>query len=729
MKQNNNIINESVSEDKYIPPKGKEFDDLETLWKVIPSNLVSSYARAFDRRLADGYTRNSNIYYGNGVYLNLNLDAALMTLHGGGYGDCILKVKLLGGFQDFLFFDRHLSIIANLCKKIYGLNANGKIPTVQEQLKMITGDDGIANTYATENARTFGRDYQKRIWNEGYMIRGIVYDWGGGHPVALPFNFGDVIACEAAENLSTWNETKSSVVSKLRNILDDKSRETQAKWIDTIPQMNMMNAKKDNVVPIRCAFDGCLYAPYESRNGYKNYNLVKIDEKNVVKPKPEFVFPKGIKFDDIPGLPDHDGIFYFSVEGIPFMGLINHPAINAPAFLFEPEDDYYPFDRINDAVEVMKRYKNVVEEGETSKNSLLEGFSPEMSAAEFISDGNNRNVFVCAHNYSVEGIFRKGFSRQFANANDFAQNRGALTYGDGQYGTPELSNAVNNLSKKTGNKPDGLKYGGVILKCVLIDGFNRFLILDEPMAKRTYGDKWQIFDQIDLLVKNPKDNQELKSFAAPYVNLSYRPDYNGRTNHIVFHMFDGGMPSYQRMNSFNKWTEFFRRNNIRGAVYHGQGDGFCFVCYNFSEVVPIAASYDDGRTWTSEMFDWNRTRDRLSIDADVAQKVGHKFKDVSKFVQKVTCNGKVFGITLVKTKDGKANCVFPDGTQISPFNFDYAPTISDDGEIEFEYKGIPFTGVISHETAGIPAFYFEPDDDYYPFDQLDNAANFLQQQK
>ena len=98
MRHIKNIIGESVEEDKDIPV-GQEFENLETLWKVIPSNLVKSYANAFDRKLSDGYARGSNKCYGEGVYLNVNLDAALKTLQQGGYGDCIIKVKLLLQFD------------------------------------------------------------------------------------------------------------------------------------------------------------------------------------------------------------------------------------------------------------------------------------------------------------------------------------------------------------------------------------------------------------------------------------------------------------------------------------------------------------------------------------------------------------------------------------------------------------------------------------------------------
>ena len=175
-----------------------------------------------------------------------------------------------------------------------------------------------------------------------------------------------------------------------------------------------------------------------------------------------------------------------------------------------------------------------------------------------------------------------------------------------------------------------------------------------------------------------------------------------------------------RMASINKWTNFFRRNNIRGAVYRGSGDGFCFVCYNFSEVIPIAASYDYGKTWTSNMFDWERTRNRLSFDNDVAQKVGHLFKRVSPFPQKVKCNGKVFGLTLVETRNGKFNFVLSDsGEKLSSVDFDSEPIVDQEtGEIEFEYRGKKFYGVVSLEGYDVPAFWSNQYETWYTFDKL-----------
>jgi hypothetical protein len=597
---------------------------------------------------------------------------------------------------------------------------------VHDQILFITGDEKAADKfggYYVEYRRewndpdpgSFGKSMQSAIRRyTGKNIRGIVYPWG--EIAVLAFNFGDALIFRMAENLPS-HATPDYVRERFVEVYDDIA-DAQLNRFDTVTQMEMLDAETENMPWTRCKADGCIYIPYKKK-GKNVYNLVRIDEDEPVDSMPTFVLPTNLRLDHEPDVPDDEGIFTFYVGGQRFWGIVNVPGYNVPAFWNDVEGQWFEFRLFNDYLKTISKRvaENVIP---INRKMISESFSPEMSAAEFVSDESNRNVFVCAHKYSVEGIFQNGFSRQFANANDFRQNGGALTYGDGQYGTPELANAANNLSRKPGDKPDGLKYGNVILKCVLIDGFNRFLILDEPMAKRVYGEKWRIFDQIDLLVTDPKDNQELKNFARPYESLSYYPDKSGRTNHIIFHMFDGGMPMNVRMASISKWTEFFRRNNIRGAVYRGAGDGFCFVCYNFSEVVPISASFDYGKTWTSNLFDWERTRNRLSFDNDITQKVGHKFKRVSLFSQKVQCNGKVFGLTLVETKNGKFNLVLSQtGEKLSSVDFDSEPVVNQEtGEIEFEYKGKTFYGTVSLEGYDVPAFWSNKYEMWFTFDKL-----------
>ena len=724
-----NKIKESIEEARPIPT-GKEFDNLHDLYKVVPTSQLESYVHAFDRKLSkgydDGYNRGYGKCYGEGVYLNIGLDAAMETLRQGGYGDCILQVKLLGGFKNYLFFNRSNPKIAKLCSEVYGTSNI----SVRDQLYQITNDWSIASTFATEDPGTFGNDYQKKIMRAGYYVRGIVYNWGwgGNHPVALPFNFGDVITYKAATNLDRYGTTKQEIIDKLNSkegqVFNDESRKSQSEWLDTIPQMLLMNAAKEQMPYHRCALDGCVYVAYEKHGGGM-HNLVMIDEDNIVEPKPKFVLPTDVNFTSV-SVPGDDGIFYFSVDDVDFTGFIRHPKIDAPVFYWEPSNDWYPMSMLKDAVKIKKSQKVACESVRlANKRMLEEAFRPDMSAAEFYAD-NPRIIYVCAHANSVDGIFKNGFSRQFANDNDKYNNGGSLTYGDGQYGSMSLDNAANNLALKTsGRNSDGSKYGKVILRCILIGGLERFLIFDEKVAKSVYGQNWQIMDQIDTIIQDPVGRNELKNFTRQFLHKAlYNPkdDVSGRTNHVIFNMFSDS-------DGFKRWSEFFCRHGVRGCVYHGHGDGFCLICYNYSEIIPIAASYDFGKTFTNEKFNWDRVRDRLSYDNDVKSKIGYAYKTVSKFAKRIDCNGKIFGLTIVETKMGKWNLVFQDGQKLSKFDFDIQPVVYNDGMLEFEYNGIEFRGIADHPVAHIPAFYFEPNGTWQPFDLLDEAARVIKQQK
>jgi hypothetical protein len=301
-------------------------------------------------------------------------------------------------------------------------------------------------------------------------------------------------------------------------------------------------------------------------------------------------------------------------------------------------------------------------------------------------------------------------------------NNNALTYGDGQYGTPSFKNAADNLSRKADSKPDGLKYGDAIVKCVLLDGFHNFLIFDQTMAEKVYGANWDILSQIErILGNNQQAKRELEYFIRPYLGPNlYNPDKdpNHRTTNVIYNMF-------KDKDGFKKWTNFFREHGIRGSVYHGHGDGFCFVCYNFSEVIPYEVTFDRGQTWHKDQFDWERVKERMQYNNDVVQKVGHLYKHVSVFSKKVICNGKIFGLTNVETKNGKFNFVFNDtGKKISPIDFDEEPIVNEEnGELEFVCHGQTFYGTVSLEGYGIPAFWSQQYGTWYPFENLNDVES------
>ena len=400
----------------------------------------------------------------------------------------------------------------------------------------------------------------------------------------------------------------------------------------------------------------------------------------------------------------------FSYMGINFYGTVCHEVAKIPAFWNEIENDWCEFKDLEDCVKQMRGG-----DGTKVAESLNEEIT-DLTKEDFLN-GKKRIVYVCAHTSDVDAIFKNGFSRQFANNNDYMHNGGALTYGDGQYGSVSLDNAANNLSRKTDyGKSDGKKYGSVIIKCVLMGSFYNFLIFDEDLAKYIYKDKWQIMDQIDHIVKDPAARNELKNFVRPYLGRAlYNPsqDPMSRTNHVLFSMFSS-------QNGFRKWTNFFRQNGIRGGVYHGHGDGYCFVCYNYSDVIPVAYSTDYGKSWKDDKFDFDAAKERSFKDPDAASRFGHKFKGMDSATPVlVNCGGKKFSVTVVQTLNGKYNILNNHtGDKVSPIDFDERPTISTEGEFQFLVGGRIFYGIYNHELAQIPAFWDPNENDWFPFNEL-----------
>lgn len=692
------FLNEAIDELRKLP-SSKEMGNIPSIYKVIKHGDVDSYVKSGMIRQLAGGEENRNDVYGEGVYAHITLDSAIRLSHRESYyGDTVLEMKLLGGYEGFVMYGGSRNI-DNLIIKTYGRNMS-----VEEQLYTITKDSAFAKKWARYDPRSFG-NAQKSLRREGYNIRGMVYEWGAYYAV-LPFVFSDAIPFATAR---VWADTNTGNI-QFKTVYNDKQNKEIAGNFDPIAQLDMINAEYSRASVIRVAIDDNLYCVIKS-NKTGGYNIVKIDEDNVINPRPKYIIPKNIYLSERPTAPDtENGQFMFSYMGINFYGTVCHEVARIPAFWNEIENDWCEFKDLENCVKQMRG-----DDGTKVAESLNEEIT-DLTKEDFLN-GKKRIVYVCAHTSDVDAIFKNGFSRQFANNNDYMHNGGALTYGDGQYGSVSLDNAANNLSRKTDyGKSDGKKYGSVIIKCVLMGSFYNFLIFDEDLAKYIYKDKWQIMDQIDYIVKDPAARNELKNFVRPYLGRAlYNPsqDPMSRTNHVLFSMFSS-------QNGFRKWTNFFRQNGIRGGVYHGHGDGYCFVCYNYSDVIPVAYSTDYGKSWKDDKFDFDAAKERSFKDPDAASRFGHKFKGMDSATPVlVNCGGKKFSVTVVQTLNGKYNILNNHtGDKVSPIDFDERPTISTEGEFQFLVGGRMFYGIYNHELAQIPAFWDPNENDWFPFNEL-----------
>ena len=692
------FLNEAIDELRKLP-SSKEMGNIPSIYKVIKHGDIDSYVKSgMIRQLAGGEDGRNDVY-GEGVYAHITLDSAIRLSHRESYyGDTVLEMKLLGGYEGFVMYGGSRNI-DDLIIKTYGRKMS-----VEEQLYVITKDYAFAKKWARYDPRSFG-NAQKSLRREGYNIRGMVYEWGPYYAV-LPFVFSDAIPFATAR---VWNDTNTGNI-QFKTVYNDKQNKEIAGNFDPIAQLDMINAEYSRASVVRVAIDDNLYCVIKS-NKTGGYNIVKIDEDNVINPRPKYIIPKNIYLSERPTAPDtENGQFMFSYMGINFYGTVCHEVARIPAFWNEIENDWCEFKDLENCVKHMRGG-----DGTKVAESLNEEIT-DLTKEDFLN-GKKRIVYVCAHTSDVDAIFKNGFSRQFANNNDYMHNGGALTYGDGQYGSVSLDNAANNLSRKTDyGKSDGKKYGSVIIKCVLMGSFYNFLIFDEDLAKYIYKDKWQIMDQIDHIVKDPAARNELKNFVRPYLGRAlYNPsqDPMSRTNHVLFSMFSS-------QNGFRKWTNFFRQNGIRGGVYHGHGDGYCFVCYNYSDVIPVAYSTDYGKSWKDDKFDFDAAKERSFKDPDAASRFGHKFKGMDSATPVlVNCGGKKFSVTVVQTLNGKYNILNNHtGDKVSPIDFDERPTISTEGEFQFLVGGRMFYGIYNHELAQIPAFWDPNENDWFPFNEL-----------
>ena len=693
------FLNEAIDELRKLP-SSKEMGNIPSIYKVIKQGDVDSFVKSgMIRQLAGGEDGRNDVY-GEGVYAHITLESAikLAQRESNFYGDVVLEMKLLGGYEGFVMYGGSRNI-DNLIIKTYGRNMS-----VEEQLYAITKDHAFAKKWAKYGPSSLGKA-QKSLRREGYNIRGMVYEWGQYYAI-LPFIFSDAIPFATAK---VWSSTNVGNI-QFRTVYNDKQNKEIAGNFDPIAQLDMINAEYSRASVVRVAIDDNLYCVIKS-NKTGGYNIVKIDEDNVVNPRPKYIIPKNIYLSERPTAPDtENGQFMFSYMGINFYGTVCHEVAKIPAFWNEIENDWCEFKDLEDCVKQMRGG-----DGTKVAESLNEEIT-DLTKEDFLN-GKKRIVYVCAHTSDVDAIFKNGFSRQFANNNDYMHNGGALTYGDGQYGSVSLDNAANNLSRKTDyGKSDGKKYGSVIIKCVLMGSFYNFLIFDEDLAKYIYKDKWQIMDQIDHIVKDPAARNELKNFVRPYLGRAlYNPsqDPMSRTNHVLFSMFSS-------QNGFRKWTNFFRQNGIRGGVYHGHGDGYCFVCYNYSDVIPVAYSTDYGKSWKDDKFDFDAAKERSFKDPDAASRFGHKFKGMDSATPVlVNCGGKKFSVTVVQTLNGKYNILNNHtGDKVSPIDFDERPTISTEGEFQFLVGGRMFYGIYNHELAQIPAFWDPNENDWFPFNEL-----------
>jgi len=173
--------------------------------------------------------------------------------------------------------------------------------------------------------------------------------------------------------------------------------------------------------------------------------------------------------------------------------------------------------------------------------------------------GNTATVF---HRFS--GNYDKVktlIDRTYSNKNhiDF------LNHDKGFYSTFNMNSQLN-TNKKQGNNMKKT-YGDYIMKCA-VKGLHNFFFFD--------------FDQYKKINPNAKKETFIKEQINKFNLNKVFPDGHFPRNHADF-------------------SEALESNgvlgNVKGVIYNGKYDGDCLLAYDYTSILPIAITKDEGKTW------------------------------------------------------------------------------------------------------------------------------------
>lgn len=276
----------------------------------------------------------------------------------------------------------------------------------------------------------------------------------------------------------------------------------------------------------------------------------------------------------------------------------------------------------------------------------------------------------------INSVFKYGFNREFTNTN------GGNMYGPGIYTVYTL--------RSSNEKAKG--YGKTIIKLKLVGGYQDFLIFSEQLAQQTYGQDWGIATQLRKLFGPQEARKILSRHRLVMHNDNDRQD----------NMKKSSVSALDVINTIGK--DNITKTKCRGIVYNGGHDGACCLIYDFASAIPIAISYDNGRTWKNRLTQGLLDRMNDEVDTDF------QFGNDSNIKEK--SNKSVNGYTIIWNKSGKLNYVAARENQpISDVWFD-------DGEYWESENGILYTTVKYHGMFFKIAFedgeYTVYDDDWEP---------------
>jgi hypothetical protein len=194
----------------------------------------------------------------------------------------------------------------------------------------------------------------------------------------------------------------------------------------------------------------------------------------------------------------------------------------------------------------------------------------QMPSADEVTTSGLPVLFRVGFKRDVASIFKNGYNRQFAGM------AGGLMYGVGTYCNDNLRDAQGSVGVK--------EYGDTIFKMYLAGGYYGFIIFNENKARKVYGNRWRLEDQLKYVYNATDDEiRHVKSECDAKLRAKGGSYYHGRTAPAA--------------HGFAQCKDFIRKHQIKGVVYTGLRDGACVVPYDFGSIIPYSVSYDKGKTF------------------------------------------------------------------------------------------------------------------------------------
>lgn len=377
MKLFTNHILLKESEDGFKMPSMEEIDNnqnMVTLYRVAFSDQLDSIFKYGYNRAFTG-TKGGNMY-GPGVYCTFNLQDSINNVKTKPeYGNCIVQMKLIGGFNGFIIFDE------NLAKRTYGYNWR-----IKDQLVNVAKFDPrqaqdieqrCSRTSELYHGRTAPAAYY--IWSEfrhnlfkNHGVKGLIYKGNRDGHCALPYDFSAVIPY--AVSFDQGRTFKRKFNKDLYDFIKDHAD----------VEFRFGGAYEEVLTSVRG------FTMVKNRQG--KYNVINNETNKPISDK---------WFDEIIGqINANTGIFGFTYNGINFYGSIYSPEEGVVGCILDPFDKepFCYFSDLNDLTNDIKSkgYRNFEDYYEAEEGEGEEQNESKENIKQVIEDfvRNNLDLFL-----------------------------------------------------------------------------------------------------------------------------------------------------------------------------------------------------------------------------------------------------------------------------------------------------------------------------------------------